>query len=348
MSEESLPYQPSLASATNTRVDSACKHHHQCRVSTDDLLGMMVPANDVEELKRNKYKYCAHKDELIVGVGRPWAPEESRKKMNNAYPRVISNLGMMDGKSGDSSTFQKMIIYMYHYCCSLDDKKNIIRWFKSNRYTPPDGIQGDADVLYFKHHDVGGENKLIENTHAWLSKMYDYTTMGYSQTLGYAHPTVGDTMTTVMIGGMRTVMNGDFPVENGDEIQWYWPFEKDCFHKDGTRKKFETNHGWHDDGTYIPCNVNPMLEWRIDNQGEIVVSNSEALTLSKDAEQRHQYHNKIYGQPIGKEKIVAFIKPYYKDYDHPRMYDQMRVFARAIGSCRPHEMCDIKISRQSL
>ena len=33
-----LPYQPSLASATNTRVDSACKHIQQCRVSTDDLL----------------------------------------------------------------------------------------------------------------------------------------------------------------------------------------------------------------------------------------------------------------------------------------------------------------------
>lgn len=346
MSDESLPYQPSLASATNTRVDSACKHHHQCRVSTDDLLGMMIPVNDAEELKRNKYRYCAHKDELIVGVGRPWAPEESRKKMNNAYPRVISNLGMMDGTTESSKIFQKMITYMYHYCCSLDDKQNIIRWFRSRDYTIPEeyGHNQHNDVLYFpcdEHH------KLKENTHAWLSKMYDYTTMGYSQTLGYAHPTVGDTMTTVMIGGMRTVMNGDFPVENGDEIQWYWPFEKDCFHKNGTRKKFLTNHEWNNDGTYIPCNVNPTIEWTM-NGNDIIISNTEKLTLSKDAEQRHQYHNKIYGQPSGKDKVVAFIKPYYKDYDHPRMYDQMRVFAKAIGSCRPHEMCDIKICRQSL
>lgn len=39
-----LPYQPSLASATNTRVDSACKHIQQCRVSTDDMMQVCSPA----------------------------------------------------------------------------------------------------------------------------------------------------------------------------------------------------------------------------------------------------------------------------------------------------------------
>ena len=41
-----MPFQPSLASATNTRVDSACKHIQQCRVSTDDLLQYTQPKND--------------------------------------------------------------------------------------------------------------------------------------------------------------------------------------------------------------------------------------------------------------------------------------------------------------
>ena len=58
-----LPYQPSLASATQTRVDSACKHIQQCRVSTDDLLALTNPRNDQEQLQREKYRFCVHKDE---------------------------------------------------------------------------------------------------------------------------------------------------------------------------------------------------------------------------------------------------------------------------------------------
>jgi hypothetical protein len=27
---------------------------------------------EAEELQRNKYRYCIHKDELVVGIGRPW------------------------------------------------------------------------------------------------------------------------------------------------------------------------------------------------------------------------------------------------------------------------------------
>ncbi len=64
-----LPFQPSLAQATNTRLDSACKHIQQCRVATDEMLNFV---GDIEEIQRNKYRYCIHKDELVVGLGRPW------------------------------------------------------------------------------------------------------------------------------------------------------------------------------------------------------------------------------------------------------------------------------------
>ena len=67
-----LPFQPSLAQATNTRIDSACKHIQQCRVSTDDM--MRFTGNDALELTRNKYRYCVHKDELVVGISRAWYP----------------------------------------------------------------------------------------------------------------------------------------------------------------------------------------------------------------------------------------------------------------------------------
>jgi hypothetical protein len=28
--------------------------------------------NEVDELERNPFRYCIHKDELVVGIGRPW------------------------------------------------------------------------------------------------------------------------------------------------------------------------------------------------------------------------------------------------------------------------------------
>jgi hypothetical protein len=65
-----LPFQPSLAQATNTRVDTACRHMQQCRVSTDDMLRFVK--NDRDELERNVFRYCVHKDEIVVGIGRPW------------------------------------------------------------------------------------------------------------------------------------------------------------------------------------------------------------------------------------------------------------------------------------
>lgn len=70
MGDYLLPYQPSLAQATNTRLDTACRHMQQCRVATDTM--MRFVGNDDEELQRNKYRYCVHKDELVIGVGRPW------------------------------------------------------------------------------------------------------------------------------------------------------------------------------------------------------------------------------------------------------------------------------------
>jgi hypothetical protein len=100
-------------------------------------------------------------------------------------------------------------------------------------------------------------------------------------------------MTSVMIGGLRTVMNGDFEIYCGDVIQWYWPFEKDCFESNGQRRAI--------------CSMfaDPAANWN---------SDSDALT-------RKGYHDREYGNVKGKEKFVPRIKPYHRDDDQPRLYD---------------------------
>lgn len=74
----------------------------------------------------------------------------------------------------------------------------------------------------------------------------------------------------------------------------------------------------------------------------------EVWALPDDARIRQAHYELSYGQKADKQKIVAKIKPYFRDDDNPRLMDWFRVFGVAIASARPNEMCDIKISRQSM
>ena len=118
-----------------------------------------------------------------------------------------------------------MIRFMNHYARTITERKYIIDFFKKDAHGPAvfRNEQGVAVTLSegsqaFKPMGKTGQM----STRGFLSMMYDYFTVGYANTLGYAHPNSGDTMTSVMIGGLRTVMNGDFEIFAGDLVQFYW------------------------------------------------------------------------------------------------------------------------------
>jgi hypothetical protein len=150
-----------------------------------------------------------------------------KRVANSAYPRVISNLGTLSDSS-DTRTAINMIRFMNHYARNLVERKNIIEFFKENRYVAPakfvpDGRGGGAmeempDAMQaFKNQEERGMD-----TRRWMHMMNDYFAVGFANTLGFAHANTGDTMTSVMIGGLRTVMNGDFEIFPGDLVQFYW------------------------------------------------------------------------------------------------------------------------------
>lgn len=322
---------PSLATATATRVDSACKHHQQCRVSYDHMLDFVGSA---VEMERDKMLYCVHKDELVVGIGRPWIAQRVRKLPLSAYPRVLSALGKIS-TSSDYSVHLKMIKYLYHFSTSLQKRKQILDQMNMTPNTVAHHQIGTQQHYFID--DAGARLNLVSH----LEKMYDFYPMGFATTLGYAHPNSGDTMTTVMIGGLRTVMNGDFEVFAGDPIQWYWDFERDCFHDDGRRKAITDPTGAICDGN------NPSHDY----------SNAPPQPpgiLDPHRQARRMHNDMQYGvdkakkAPASKASNVARIKPYVRDDDQPRVYDWLRVFAVAISSARPNEMIDIKICRQSM
>ena len=350
MADLLLPFQPSLAQATGTRVDSNCKHMQQCRVSTDDMLRYVQ--HEPEELQRNKYRYCIHKDELVLGIGRPWDTQTVIKRvMNAAYPRVVSNLGAL-GDAGDTNIALNMIRFMNHYARSIRERQLIINWFTQDAFVDPSYV--DVTDATRPRIALGPTNAAFEdkgtgrmNTKKYMTLMTDFVGVGYASTLGWAHPNTGDTMTAVMIGGLRTVMNGDFEVFAGDLVQWYWGFERDDFQADARRKPYLD--GWDNDK---PANIDPS----------VVVSGSKrqktGIQLPDGARIRQANYELQYGQKSepdhqkggrkGNQKLVARIKPYFRDDENPRIYDWYRVFGIAIASARPHEMVDIKISRQSM
>ncbi len=327
----SLGMMPSLAQATSTSLDSACKHIQQCRVSQDHMAKFCVPP-DPDELIRNKYRYCVHKDELVLGIGKCWAKDKSDKKFqNNAYPRVVSNLGGLADKIGDEdSHVVKLIKVMYHNATSIPERDEILRKFQEAN--PADfPVPAVGGTLYLGQPLPGTNVMPFKES---VKNIYDFITVGYANTLGWAHAHTGDTMTSVMIGGLRTVMNGDFDVFTGDLIQWYWPFERDCFQKNGRRKPRVVQGGagrlpelQHDPAEYVG-----MGPWNLDKESML----------------RKSHFDKQYGDRKGREKVVPQIKPYKRDDAEPRIYDWYRVFAVAICSARPRERVDIRIARQAL
>jgi hypothetical protein len=122
-------------------------------------------------------------------------------------------------------------------------------------------------------------------------------------------------------------------------------FEKDDFLPSGRRKPYLDI--WDGD---TPCNVNPSitLDGTAPMTGKRNSAGDQVWDLPQDSRIRQAHFNLSYGQKADKMKLVAKIKPYFRDDENPRLMDWFRVFGIAIASARPNEMCDIKISRQSM
>jgi hypothetical protein len=377
----SLIDSPSLASITGTHLDSACKHIQQCKVSFDHML---LFAESADELEKEKMRFCAHKDELIVGIGRPWKKAKTRTLPPCAYPKIVSNLGNINSKEDDRYQLpKKMITFLFHTAKDVTHRNYIIENM--------DNVKGfgHGERLFFGRDLPHNENFFFDGTHSddgkdkckdlssFLDRMYDYYPVGICNTIAYANPRSGDTVGSVMIGGLRTVMNGHWEVHAGDLVQWYWTFEKDCFDEKGARKRYQTydkqdrkiitdkfgmspyeqipDDADDDDGMGLAGEPAASSDGRAaDGRGAADRRGGGQTKPPTAADKRRNFHDRQYGvkpqsvTPSEKAKSVARIKTYVKDDLCPRLYDTVRIFGRAIGTARPNELLDIQICRQSM
>jgi len=321
---------------------------------------MLFFAENADELEKEKMKFCAHKDEMIVGVGRPWKKARTRQLPPSAYPLIVSNLGNINSKEDEKYKIPRMMItFLFHTAQDVVHRAFIIEGMEKDNLIEKIGPDCPANDFFFT--DNAGNPQGLGK---FLDRLHDYYPVGVGNTIAYANPRSGDTVGSVMIGGLRTVMNGDWEVHAGDLVQWYWTFEKDCFRKNGTRKSYmlvnETTGRTIDKFGMDPYQdlaeqidsatgrSHPAPEPSEKNKKDTSTPQERAANI------RGRFNDLQYGikpqsySPSDKAKSVARIKTYMPDTKCPRMYDKVRVFGRAIGTARPREMLDIQICRQSM
>ena len=185
-----------------------------------------------------------------------------------------------------------------------------------------------------------------------------FRTMGYSVGTAYAHENSGDTIASVMIGGISTVLNGDFPMHTGDRVMWYLTkAEKAMFEQDGKRinkgksgritNPMEIKDGEDNVRHFTYTDVQTFVKQIRDDAA--AANGGKKPTQMETSKNR--YHQNLIGVDLGDSSAsakneIALIKPFF--HRNASDGDFERVFAVCISPAGPFEMVDIMISRQSL
>jgi hypothetical protein len=332
----------SLASATSTRVDSASKHIVPCKVGTDYMASLCADTseNAMRELQVNKMKYCMHKDDLVIGLGRPMYGSSICNNRKKAYPSVIVTIAPMDKLTRSWVAVNNFMVKDYRDSSFLKEK--FLRGILN-----ANGGTADADLNEFSKSLNGISTKTVKHQ---VNNLLEFYFVGVALGLAYAHPHSGDTVASVMIGGLRTVLNGNFQIHTNDLIMFYWGEEVNLFEENGGRKdrKLMTMDNGND------MSFAKFGKWHA-NGTEAVVKDNAKDRLNYYARGNGNYKNGVDG-PIKGKMHVALIKPYmvsaYMDPVHGGAQhfpmDKFRVFGKAISNAQPFEMVDIMLSRQAI
>ncbi len=303
---------PNVASATGTRLDSAAKHQIAVRASYEHLLSWV--GYEQVLLQKEKHAFSIAKDDITIGVSKPVRKNESSRcsARNKAYPSVVTTLARMEQSA------KNYLVALFHNPTTFQERDRFIQKVERR----PDAWDPCMSEIAKKQ----------------IAEMPEFYFVGVSVGFAYPHPLSGDNVCTTMLGGMRTIINGAFPVDTGDIIQWYWEAETNCFDQDGRR---------HD----------PIAGERSEDITAFLQGHSKDLAL--DSARRKAFYergNGVYtnSQTDGTvryngKREVAFpkaLKP--RRNGQKAIGDGMRAFGRAVSGARPFEPFDILIGRQSM
>lgn len=283
---------------------------HAVKFNTEYMSEIMDGSNitNKHKMANDTYRYCLNKDDLAIGLGRQINSSDISKKAldlgvhSSAYPTVVSTL------TDTTEAFRRVLAAWYnnedrHY------KAVVEKWHGDNTSQTPD-------------------QKIQHGT--WEKYARQYFCVGVALGMAHAHPSKGDTVASCLVGGLKTVLNGAYPIQTNDLIQFYFPFETPYFDTDGRRKQ--------------------TLTGGVNYDENFPLESDYKKSIANGGSQREIYHKKKMAKVSNGDNnnvFVPLIKPFLDmEKDMPR--DGYRVFARALSNARAFEMVDIQIGRQSL
>jgi hypothetical protein len=314
----SLQDLPSIGTATGTRVDSAAKHIMACKVDSRQL-SQWIPqitslTGDVMSyLHNNKLRWCMHKDEIVLNTTKKINPTSD--SLAKAYPLVVSTVGEMHDCT------RKSISKLYHQPTASEFFNLVDTYTKLTSASFPDFIADNnlPAVTPEERPDV-----ILQ-----ISTLPEFRCQGVALGQAWASYLSGDTVASVLVGGMMTVQNGHYTMHTGDEVQWYFSWETGKFIEDALWNGFRK------------------------------LENPEQANAKK---RRHEYMDQrlygtgpSYGKSVGQKdtSTVVRIKSYRMHTEaHHRVFydhfgDKIRIFAKCISGGRPFDMVDIMLMTQS-
>jgi hypothetical protein len=314
---------PSIGTATGTRLDSAAKHIMACKVDSR-LLTNWIPdvtclTGDVMSyLHNNKMKWCMHKDEIVLNSTKKINP--AGDSLSKAYPLVISTVGEMN------TTTKNVITALYaketpsefmecmDSCASVTDSTfdQFLGTFTGiDRITTPNNSE-KSDIV------------------RQISTLPEFRCQGVALGQAWASYLSGDTVASVLVGGMMTVQNGHFTMHTGDQVQWYFTWESPRFNDSPALNG--CRHGNNEsDRKRKFGNKNDYMDSRLYGTGN------------------------YYGKSVGQKDTssVVRVKSYRMITDKENLFchdhygDKIRIFAKCISGGRPFDMVDIMLMTQS-
>jgi len=327
----------SLASSVGTRVESASRHMLQCRVHKDRFLSWNL---DNEKLRKNKHVYSMTKDELVVDSASSMFPAGDHIcKQPHPYPRVVTTWSGIDPKimsaycvlmAQDMPDYFAMLDYLTQNAgdvfdgANVPDMVNVLAGFRRAEHEMTwDKVKGGPNLA--PHIDEAAVAVLISlgGSRQKFHTLPDFRVMGYSVGTAYAHEYNGDTIASVMIGGLVTVQNGAYAMHTGDPVCWYVQYvEEVCFDEYG--KRFSAVKST---SRLLDAIVNGVQHIR------------------PKGKQGHSMRNSGFGDASLKDNVFL-PKPFF--YINASFGDTRRVFGKCLSSAAPYEKVDIMIASQSI
>jgi hypothetical protein len=213
-----------LASATNTNTDTSARIHTTARL----CLSIYNSLADPMLVRNNKAEFRAIKEEIALGISRPYNPFGLSYNDQRGLPPVFTNTAVMN--SGRPDDLMKW--YIKFYDCRSEEE----RIEQCKKPCIVKGLSYYPSELYFA---------------------------GIVMSDAEADPIHHDNALTLMIGGKITIKNGRYAIEAGEEVMWYFEEEAEAgmFDDHGLRVKRITMNG-NDEVEYVNPTSASMMKIR--------------------------------------------------------------------------------------